>query len=421
MIELTAVLNRLETTQVDTDAIVFATTHAELLAGLEAARLGVASKPPVAVLGGVLLEGVDGQLALTTFDGEVHVRVKVATTTCTDGRLLVDHANLLGALDALLTGVTKKKAANMPVEIWASAPDRPVLVFNGQEMPLKSLRIEDYPTPYPALPPVVAQVSRADWVADVERVLVAAGTDIVLPVLTAVYVELGEGAMTMTCTDRFRVATVQTRALLHKVAQPDEPALVPAQTLKDLLKKVKESTENWVLIGRDSENHVMSFSIGNVTLATFLIDSRFPTWRELLPTEQHGHVTVDRDALIEQVKRASKVMKHLPRATGSVALFIKPDAAFARARAWERDEQVKVPALPATVVDCEVSELWFNPKYLLEGLNAFTGKTVSIFPSSAPTRPVLFFDAPADFDTTHAYRYLVMPVRQSATPPTPPS
>lgn len=415
---MTAVLNRAATTPVDADAIMFATTYAELLSGLEAAELGLAPKPPVPILGGVLLESVDGQLTLTTFDGEVHVRVAVPTTTCTEGRLLIDLRGLLGVLGALLTGVTKKEAAGMPVEIRASTPDQPTLTVNGQQMPLTALPIQDYPEPWPALPPVVAQVPRKEWTADLERVLVAAARDDTLPNLTGVYVELGDNALTMACTDRYRLTTVQTRAHLRATDHSPSADLIPAPTLKNLMAKVaKNSTANWVLVGRDAQGAVMSFSIGNVTLATRLLDAKFPEFRQLLPAEQHGHVTVDRKALIEQVQRAAIAMKHLPHSVGSIAMFIQADGVFVRARAWERDDQVKVAALPATVVDCVVDELWFNPKYLLEGLKTFTGKTVSIFPADTTNRPVVLFDSPDGFATTNAFRYLVMPIRQAAAPP----
>jgi DNA polymerase-3 subunit beta len=395
--------------------IVFTTTYADLSAGLQAAALAIATKPLAPVLGGVLMDSIGGRLMLTAFDYEVHARAFVPTATCTEGRLLVDHRSLLKALAGLVDGLPTKKKDVLRVEIRAATPNTPTVTVDGYTVPLKALPIEDYPAPQPALPPVVAQIRRAAWLTELERVLSAVGKDDTLPFATGVLVELENRAMRMTCTDRFRLTTVEVPVLRLQEREISTTALVPGATLSKLMAQFKKLTDEWVQVGLDPANQVMSFTSGGVTLSTLLLDSKFPDYQKLLPKEQAGHATVNRKALTQQVKRAASVEKNLDDTMGSLAMRIQPGGVSVRVRLAERDDQVKVPLLPATVSGCD-RELWFAPKYLLECLASFSGDTVTVFPSTRTYGATLVCDQPTDFEVASAYRHLIMPVRQPDLP-----
>lgn len=391
--------------------IVFTTTYADLTAGLQAAALAIPSRPPVPVLGGVLMESIDSGPRLTTCDFDVHMRVSVPATSYTEGRLLVDHRSMLKALTGLVKGIPSKEAAALRVEIRADTPSAPTVTVAGYTVPLKALPIVDYPTPEPALPPVVAQVRRKKWLAELARVLSAVSTDDTRPALVCVLVELADRAMRMTCTDRFRLTTASVDALMLQDAELTATALVPGHTLSKLVARLKDVPDEWVRVGLDLTDGAISFTSGNVTLATRLMNATFPDYRNLLPTEQAGHATVNLKALKQQVQRAQIVMQNLDDTIGSVAMRIQPGGVSVRVRLTERDDQVKVPLLPAAVADCD-TEVWFNPKNLLNCLDTFTGDTVTVFPSPKPFGPALVCDHPSDFGFTSAYRHLLMPVRQ---------
>lgn len=413
---MTATMQRPETQAANSPApIVFTTTYADLLARLQATGLAIATKPLAPVLGGVLLDSIGGRLMLTAFDYEVHVRAFTPTVTCTEGRLLVDHRSLLKALAGLVDGLTAKKKDGLRVEIRAATPNAPTVTVDGYTVPLKALPIEDYPDPQPVLPPVVAQLRREGLLNELKRVLSAVGKDDTLPFATGVLVEFAGRAMRMTCTDRFRLTTAEVPALRLQDREINTEALVPGVTLGKLVAQFKKLPDEWVQVGLDPANQVMSFTCGDVTLSTSLLDSKFPDYRKLLPKEQAGHATVDRKALTQQVKRAASVEKNLDDTMSSLTMRIQPGGVSVRVRLAERDDQVRVPLLPAIVSDCD-RELWFAPKYLLECLDSFTGDTVTLFPSTRTYGATLVCDQPNDFEVASAYRHLIMPVRQPDLP-----
>ena len=127
---------------------------------------------------------------------------------------------------------------------------------------------------------------------EVCSVVVAAGTDQTVPVLTGVRLEWdAAGAITTVCTDRFRLAVATT---------PGEPTvcepgacLVPAKQLTEYVKGLPK--------GRDAGRYVVTIAPaeGAVTLSCITpdgehtrtirtLDEQFPSWKTLVPTTFEG-------------------------------------------------------------------------------------------------------------------------------------
>ncbi|RAS59470.1 hypothetical protein C8D87_11482 [Lentzea atacamensis] len=95
---MTTMLQRPETeTATNPAPIVFTATYADLSAGLQAADIAIATKPVAPVIGGVLLEGLDGRLMLTSCDRTLDLLAldRLRTQESWDTRL-ADAARRLG-------------------------------------------------------------------------------------------------------------------------------------------------------------------------------------------------------------------------------------------------------------------------------------------------------------------------------------
>src|SRR5690606_5605666 len=222
------------------------------------------SRPPVPVLGGVLLDagGDSGDgadtLTISGFDYEVSATAGVPSTIAEGGRTLVSGR--------LLADITKA---------------------------------------LPAQPELAGEVAGDAFAQAVAQVAVAAGKDDTLPMLTGMRVEITGSTLTLVATDRFRLAM---REFSWQPAEgiTDSAVLVPARTLADAAKSLG-SAGTTVQIGLAGGDGLLGLSGGGKFTTTRLIDAEFPPYRQLLPSDYSSRAILHVPALTEAIKRVSLV------------------------------------------------------------------------------------------------------------------
>jgi hypothetical protein len=125
------------------------------------------SRPPVPVLGGILLDaGNSDALTISGFDYEVSATVGVAATVADGGRTLVSGR--------LLADITRSLPAQ-PVEIMVDGA-RVSITCGSAKFSLPTMPVEDYPQ-LPAMPPHAGELAGEVFGLAVSQVAVAAGKD----------------------------------------------------------------------------------------------------------------------------------------------------------------------------------------------------------------------------------------------------
>ena len=348
------------------------------------------SRPPVPVLGGILLE-VDGStLVVAGFDYEVSTRAEVSVDADSGGRVLVSGR--------LLAEITRALPAK-PVEI--STEGSRVLITGGSaRFTLPTMPVEDYP-PLPSMPAASGKVDASAFAAAVTQTAVAAGRDDTLPMLTGVRVEIEGDKLTLAATDRFRLAV---RELTWTPDAPDmsTAVLVPARTLADAAKSLGGSNEVIVGLG----DGLLGLQAGGRRTTVRLLDVEFVKYRSLLPSEHTTTVDVPVSELGEAIKRVALVTDrghHLRMQVTDGVLTLT---------AGGDDEGRAEEALGVTADGAELL-IAFNPAYLLDGLGVLHADTVRLA-FTTPSRPALLLPLISKDDENTvdaAYRYLVMPAR----------
>ncbi len=353
------------------------------------------TRPPVAVLAGLLIEADDRTLTLSGFDYEVSARVEVPADVSSPGRALVSGR--------LLADICRSLPPTA-VEIVLDA-GKVVLSCGKARFSLLTLPVDDYPT-LPVMPSATGTASTEVFAGAVAQVAIAAGRDDTLPVLTGVRVEIEGDTITLAATDRYRLAV---REFPWTPERPDSAAiaLIPARTLSDTAKALASATEVTIALssGPGSEG-LVGFESGGRRTTSRLLDGEFPKYRALLPSESSVVATVDTAALIETVRRVALVAERntpvrLAFRTGEVTL-----------EAGTGDEAQALETLDAALDGDDIT-IAFNPAYLLDGLGAIAAP-VAHLSFTAPTRPaILSGRSDAQDSAPGDYRYLLMPVRLS--------
>ncbi|WP_439662441.1 DNA polymerase III subunit beta [Lentzea sp. HUAS TT2] len=349
------------------------------------------SRPPVPVLGGVLLDAESEEsLTVSGFDYEVSAQVGVPATIADGGRALVSGR--------LLADITKA-LPNHPVEIAVDG-SRMMISCGSARFSLPTMPVEDYPA-LPSMPQLIGELPGEVFGEAVSQVAVAAGKDDTLPMLTGVRVEIGEGKLTLVATDRFRLA------MREFPWEPDEAlgevaVLVPARTLGDAAKTLGSSGSK-VEMSLAANDGLLGLSGSGKRTTTRLLDADFPKYRQLLPSEHSAAAIIDIDALQQAIKRVSLVAE---RGTQVRLEFV--DGGL-RLSAGGDDEGSAEEELPVEYTGDAVT-IAFNPGYLLDGLGAVRTQKVHLS-FTTPSRPALLKPVDEDGNVAPGYLYLLMPVR----------
>lgn len=352
------------------------------------------SRPPVPVLGGVLLDaGSDGAtdaLTVSGFDYEVSATVGVSATIADGGRMLVSGR--------LLADITKSLPAQ-PVEISVDGA-RASITCGSARFSLPTMPVEDYPQ-LPSQPAHAGELTGDAFGQAVTQVAVAAGKDDTLPMLTGMRLEISGSSLTLVATDRFRLAM---REFEWKPAEglEDAAVLVPARTLAEAAKSLGASGAT-VSLALASGEGLLGLSGSGRSTTTRLLDAEFPPYRRLLPDSHTSRAVIEVSALAESIKRVSLVAERgtqvrLEFADGTLRLSAGGDDEGSA----EEELQVQYEGDPVTIA--------FNPGYLVDGLGALHADRAELT-FTTPNRPALLKPADEEGNAVPGYLYLLMPVR----------
>ncbi|AOS60855.1 DNA polymerase III subunit beta [Actinoalloteichus hymeniacidonis] len=360
------------------------------------------SRPPIPVLGGVLLDAghpdaigeepdeTERTLTVSGFDYEVSAQVGVPATVVTPGRTLVSGR--------LLADITKA-LPNRPVDITVDG-SRATIACGNSRFTLPTMPVEDYPQ-LPEMPGLAGSVLGETFGEAVSQVAVAAGKDDTLPMLTGVRVEIQADRMTLVATDRFRLA-VRDFTWESNDADIDTSVLVPAKTLAEAAKTLG-GAGNKVELSLASGDGLLGLAGSGRRTTTRLLDADFPKYRQLLPDEHNASAIVEVAPLVEAIKRVSLVAER------GTQVRLEFSESSLRLTAGGDDEGSAEEELPIQL-DGEPLTIAFNPGYLLDGLGVMrTDRAHLSF--TVPTRPALIKPVNDEGAVIEGYLYLLMPVR----------
>ena len=341
------------------------------------------TRPPVPVLGGILLEVRGSTLTVAGFDYEVSTRAEISVDTVdaldddAAGEPSADRVLVSGRLLAEITRALPAK----PVDFSVDGP-RVTIVGGSARFTLPTMPVEDYP-PLPEMPGASGTVDAATFAEAVAQTAIAAGRDDTLPMLTGIRVEIEGDRLTLAATDRFRLAVRELQW------SPDSPnvstaVLVPARTLADAAKTLGGASDVTISLGEG----LLGLQAAGRRTTVRLLDVEFVKYRSLLPTSHTTTVDVPVSELGDSIKRVALVTDrghHLRMQIGDGSLTLTAGG----------DDEGR--AEEELQVDADGAELLiaFNPSYLLDGLGVLRSNTVRLA-FTTPSRPALLLPVTGD-------------------------
>ncbi|PVG84120.1 DNA polymerase III subunit beta [Nocardioides gansuensis] len=354
-------------------------------------------RPSAPVLAGLLIEANNDGLVLSTFDYETSARADLKAEVSDEGSALVSGR--------LLADICRSLPAK-PVEVKHEGP-RVSITCGSARFSLQTMPVEDYPK-LPEMPAPSGTVASSEFAHAVAQAVTAAGRDDMLPVLTGVRIEIEGSTMALLATDRFRLSH---RELTWQPAVPDASiaALVPAKVLGDTAKSLTSGPEITIALSTSGSGEgLIGFEGtgqgGIRRTTTRLLDGEFPKVRSLFPSEHLTVAKVNRNELVETVKRVALVAER------NTAVQLKFEDQQLVLDAGSGDEAQATEVIDAEI-DGDALTTGFNPQFLLDGLTALEGEYVDLAFTQA-TKPVVISNTLGEgSEETGDFRYLLMPRR----------
>lgn len=360
-----------------------------LAEALSTAGRAVANRSTLPVLSGVRMELAGDQLTLTGSDLELTVSVQITVAGLADGVAVVPSRLLNDIVKALEPGAVE----------FETTDDSARIASGRSEFSLKPLPADEFPR----VSPVEGDEVRFDadaLVGALRQVLPAASTDdnrqILTGVLLAANPDAGVEGLRLVATDSYRLAVVDLPGV--SVLSSGKSVLVPSRALSELSKALGDGGQITLRLGERDASFATGGSDGGVILTTRLIEGDYPNYQGLIPQNQPNLLTVNRESLIEALRR----VKLLARDATPVRLQLSGNGLELRAVTQDVGEGTE--SLDATYTGEELT-VAFNPDYLLAGIEAVDGDEISLATTDS-LKPAVVRD-PA----TEHFLYLLMPVR----------
>lgn len=352
-------------------------------------------RPTQPLLSGVLVEAHEGQLTLSTFDYETSARTTVVADILEGGRALVS-GRLLGEI--------AQRLPNADVEV-SLVETRVQLRCGSASFSLPAMPVEEYPQ-IPRIDTVSGVVPADVFAEAVAQVSLAASKDDVTPVITGVQFEVSQDSLTLTATDRYRVAT---RRIDWEARENGEEltALVPSKVVVEVGKTFAGSGTLQIAIVKDGDRELIAFTGDNKTVTSLLIKGNYPPVGRLFPEQVDNYAVLATGDLVEAVGRVGLVLE---REAALRFTFVEGQVTL-EAAGSESAQAVETVDAHLFGDDMVVS---LKPQFLLDGLRSthsgFARIGFTRTENASKPGPVLITSQRSRDDAAEeSFRYLLQP------------
>ncbi|MFH1671661.1 MAG: DNA polymerase III subunit beta [Candidatus Portnoybacteria bacterium] len=334
-----------------------------------------------------------------------------------NNKLKISSTNLEIGVSAWVSGkIQKKGAITIPARLITdfvnNLPNKKIeLKSNNNQLILKSEKfkatLNGLPADdYPIIPKIkndpVVKIKGALLKNDLSQVVEMASISESRPEISGVYMKFEKDLIKLAATDSFRLAEKNIEISLNK-GNEGQSVIIPQRTIQELIRILGErdldnsNQEQEVEIVL-SGNQIL-FDLGYAQLISRLIEGQYPDYQQVIPSKIITQVIINRGELIKSIKLASLFSGKV----NDIKVVINPQKSFLEISSKNTDIGENKSQIKAEV-EGNQTEVFFNYRYLLDGLNnIFSDKVIVALGDNEKTiiRPV------GDIN----YTYVVMPIK----------
>jgi DNA polymerase-3 subunit beta len=361
-------------------------TKDQIIAGLQAVQNVVSTRTTLPILSNVLLRAEGGHVEFTATDLDVSVTCKVEAKVNKSGATTLPVKKLFGIVREL----------NGEIEIEKDDKNISSIRSGSSFFKIHGLSADEFP-PLPKFKDDKKVLLPQENIrAMIRKTSFAVSTDESRYVLNGIFISLKEGKMTFVATDGRRLALVDEEVEISEKTAGE--FIVPAKAVNELNRLLQDKGEVELKFGENQASFALKNENGfSVLLITKLIEGNYPNYRQVIPGEAKERIGVGREELVQALRRAEIMTSEK---ANSVKLAFGKNLLTITANSPEVGEARETMAINYKGKEIAIA---FNPRYLIDPLNALTEDEVFIELIDELSPGVVKINGP--------FLYVVMPMR----------
>ena len=359
----------------------FTVTKQALLDGLQRIQNIVSNRVTQPVLSNVLLETTGIGLQLTATDTEVSVRTEVAAIVEREGSTTIPSRRLLSIIREL------------PAEEISLDTDAKSItsIRSGQSF----FKVFDFPSLEEKRG---FSMKQSELREALRKTSYSISLDEARQVLNGILFSFRDGQLTLVATDGRRLALCD--AELGEIKYPsghERDFIVPTKAISELQRLLTDDREVRLHVG----DNLVAFNLGTTVLATKLVDGTYPNYRQVIPGEAKERVTLEREILLQSVRRVSLLSSDK---SGSVRLNFTKNNLDITSNTPEVGEAKESLSVAYKGRDLAIA---FNPEFLIDPLKNLPDDTIALELIDEMSPGVI------KINSAQRFLYVLMPMRVS--------
>lgn len=368
----------------------FSVSSSELLKRLQITGGVIGSNPVLPILEDFLFTIENNVLTIAATDLETSITTTLEVMADMDGSVAIPARILLDTLKAL---------PQQPITFSVEEDTNAIQITSAYgKYKLAGESGDDFPhIPEPdSVDTVTLQAAQLGQA--INKTLFATSNDELRPAMTGVYFQVDFGKLVCVATDAHKLVKYTFREITSEVATS---FIVPKKAL-NLLKNALPDTGD-VKLAFNKANAFISF--GDTNLVCRLIDSRYPDYNAVIPTDNPNLLMVSRSDFQNSLKR---IAIYANKTTNQVILNINDQSLTVSAQ--DLDFSNEATEQLTCTYEGDPLTIGFNAKFLIEMLNVMESDDVKL-ELSTPTRAGILL--PGEETEGEEILMLVMPVMLS--------
>jgi DNA polymerase III subunit beta len=364
-------------------------TKEQIISGLQAVQNVVSSRTTLPILSNVLLRAEGDRLEFTATDLDVTVASSVEAMVKKPGAATVPVKKLFGIVRELASGEIDLEVDDKNVcSVRAGASFYKINGLAADEFPPLPKFKDDKKVSLPQ-EKVKGMMKKTSF---------AMSTDESRYVLNGIFISFKDHKMTMVATDGRRLALVDEEVDVAETSHGE--FIVPAKAVNELNRLLQDQGEVEIRYTDNQASFTLKDEKGSsVLIVSKLIEGNYPNYRQVIPNEVKERVSLIREEFLHALRRAEIMTSEK---SNSVKLTFGKNNLAITANSPEVGEARESLAINYKGKEMAIA---FNPKYMIDPLNALTNDEVFIELIDELSPGVLKINGP--------FLYVVMPMRLS--------
>lgn len=373
-------------------------THENLIRTLNYLEWVVGRQSHLPILSNILFEAENGRLRLLATNLEIGVVAELGAKVEEEGKI---------ALPAkLLVQFVQNLDPQEIVHIYTQG-SQVVVENNKDRICLNSVDSRDFPLIPEYQDNYSLRFTGLSLTEALKKVVFAVSTNESRVELTGVYISASERGIHLTATDSFRLAEVTLLSMeshektnLEVFLRDQGGVILPVDALQELTRIIHDAD---TVVSMAIKDNQVFFEVDGVKMVSRIIQGKYPDYQQIIPKDFQISMKVGKQELIRALKMATSFAQY---GSGEVRLGFLSESGTLEISTISSGIGEQKTIISVSEAFHEDRELIFQPRHVLEGVNALFGEFVTFHINTKDT-PVLITG-----ENKKEHLYLVMPVRK---------